>query len=224
MNDVRSVSRRDLLDHVANRLAALPRAGTPLVAIDGVDGSGKTRFADELVPLVEKYRRSALRASVDDFHNPRAVRYRLGKSSPEGYFLDSYDYVSMRRYLLDPLIAGEDIVHTARFDHVTDQVVESGERRVEPNSILILDGIFLHRDELRKLWSFSIFLHVPFEVSFARMAVRDGNAPDPSAGRNRRYLEGQKLYLAQCRPTEHASLVIDNSVIEAPKVIADRSV
>ncbi len=43
---------------------------------------------------------------------------------------------------------------------------------------MVIDGIFLHRDELVEAWDYSIFLDVPFEVSVARMAVRDGSAAD----------------------------------------------
>ena len=79
-----------------------------------------------------------------------------------------------------------------------------------PSAILLVDGIFLHRDELAGRWDFSMFLDVDFATSFARMAVRDGSPSDPDDPRNRRYVEGQRLYLAQCDPASRASLVIDN--------------
>ena len=52
---------------------------------------------------------------------------------------------------------------------------------------MVIDGIFLHRDELVEAWDYSIFLDVPFKLSVARMAARDGSAPDP-AGPQRRSL------------------------------------
>jgi uridine kinase len=222
MSDASSAVRSELLKTIARRLASLPTNAVLLVAIDGVDGSGKTCFADELVPHLEEAGRPVLRAGIDGFHNPRSIRYRLGRSSPLGYFLDSYDYGSLRRHLLDPLARGSDTVHTARFDYRTDQPVTTAVRRVEANSILLLDGIFLHRDELRPLWSCSVFLDVSFEVSFARMARRDGSSPDPEAEANRRYFEGQKLYLARCRPRDHAGFVVDNSALASPRVVIER--
>jgi uridine kinase len=44
------------------------------VAIDGVDGAGKTTFANELAEVVGGLGRPVIRASVDGFHNPRVVR------------------------------------------------------------------------------------------------------------------------------------------------------
>ena len=73
------------------------------VAIDGVDAAGKTTLADELVEPLTRTGRQVIRASVDGFHLPRAARYRRGPDSPEGYFLDSFDYPALRSALLDPL-------------------------------------------------------------------------------------------------------------------------
>jgi uridine kinase len=195
-----------LIETIAAAAAALPDRS--IVAIDGVDGAGKTTFGDRLKPLIERRGRKVLRASVDGFHNPRAIRYRRGKSDPLGYFLDSYDYAGLAQDLLDPFKSGETVVLTRQFDHRSDGQDKISEF-VDANAIMVFDGIFLHRDELRHFWDFSIFLRVPFSVSFERMARRDGTDPDPDAESNRRYYRGQLLYLQHCKPEERADLVIE---------------
>ena len=210
--------REALLERVAHEIASLGKRA--IVAVDGVDGSGKTSFADELAPMIERHGRPVVRAGVDGFHNPRAIRYRRGKDDPEGFFRDSYNYDSLRRHLLDPFRQGAAWVDVARFDHKTDRQMGS-ERRIEPSAILLLDGIFLHRDELHSLWDYSIFLAVPFTVSYARMAERDGSDPDPLAPENRRYYEGQKIYFRACRPQKRATAIIDNSCLEAPHFVSE---
>ncbi|NTI46351.1 uridine kinase [Agrobacterium rhizogenes] len=211
--------RTGFIEQLANQITTLE--GRVVVAVDGVDGSGKTTFADELALLVMKANHSVVRASVDGFHNPKEIRYRRGKSDPEGFFLDSYNYDGLRRLLLDPFRSGAALVDIARYDHATDEEI-SKPKSVEPSAILLLDGIFLHRDELQDQWDFSIFLSVPFSVSYARMAVRDGSNPDPLAPENRRYHQGQLIYLQTCKPEDRATIVIDNSVIEAPKLVHRR--
>ena len=89
-------------------------------------------------------------------------------------------------------------------------------------TVLVVDGIFLHRDELAGAWDVSVFLEVPFSETFARMAVRDGCPPDPEDEANRRYVEGQRIYLAQCDPPSRATLVIDNTDPQRPVVRARR--
>ena len=202
-------SRLSLLEQVASLTDAVQ--GRIIVAVDGVDGSGKTTFADELAPLVEQRGRQVIRASVDGFHNSRALRYVRGKDDPEGFFLDSYDYNCLRKFLLYPFRSGAAIVDIARFDHRLNQKVRVS-RRISPSAVLLLDGIFLHRDELREFWGFSVFLAVPFEVSYSRMAERDGSNPDPLAPGNRRYYEGQNIYLRSCKPEQRATVLIDNTM------------
>jgi uridine kinase len=193
------------------------------VAVDGVDGVGKTTFADQLGSTVARIGRPTIRSSVDGFHNPRELRYRRGKSSPEGFYLDSYDYAALRTHLLDPLAPGGSGVYRAEiFDHVTDAPLPVQEDLASAGSALILDGLFLHRQELRDHWDLSIFLAAPFDVTVARCAARGGGSPDPFAESNRRYVEGQRIYLREAQPQNRASVVIDYSDFAAPRIVAWR--
>jgi len=182
--------------------------GRVIVAIDGVDGAGKTTLADTLKPQIEALGKPVLRASVDGFHNPRVQRYAKGRDDPKGYFLDSFNTAAMLSCLVLPFRQGAKRLQTAQFDYRTDQLVEVFSD-VPENAALLIDGIFLHRDELFTHWDFSLFLEVPFEETFRRMALRDGLDPDPRAPSNRRYHQGQLIYFAQCKPHALACLVLE---------------
>lgn len=97
---------------------------------------------------------------------------------------------------------------TAPFETATD------------DAILLFDGVFLHRPELLPHWNLSFFFDAPFEVTVARMAARDGSSSDVNALENRRYVEGQRLYLQTCKPKCTATLVIDNEDLASPEIIA----
>lgn len=214
------VERQKLLEHVAEQILELPTNHTIRVAIDGVDGSGKTFFANELAQVLESAKRPIIRSSVDSFHNPKSVRYRMGKTSPEGYFRDSYNYPQLKETLLDPLSPdGSGRYRTAVFDHKLDAQVSLPEEQAQPNSILIFDGIFLHRPELRTYWDFSIFLEVGFNITFPRMAQRGDSSPNPLAPENHRYVAGQKRYLRACTPQKYATVVINNENLATPYIV-----
>ncbi|MGD0811949.1 MAG: hypothetical protein ABSA91_19910 [Acidimicrobiales bacterium] len=85
-------------------------------------------------------------------------------------------------------------------------------------AVVVIDGIFLHRDELVEAWDYSVFLDVPFEVPVARMAARDGSSPGPANPSVARYVDGQRMYLRACRPWERTTVVIDNSRPEFPRL------
>ena len=188
-----------------------------ILAIDGVDGAGKTTLADELAALVGPHR-PVVRASEDDFHRPAADRYALGRTSPEGFYRDSYDDPALIDRLLDPFAAGRDVV-TGVFDHRADRPRLAPSQPAAPDAVLILDGIFLHRPTLAGRWDRSIWLEVAPDVAIPRVARRGEGDPDAAAPSNRRYVEGQRLYLADADPWSRASWVIDNTDLDRPRIV-----
>ena len=207
------VTRRAVLDLVADRISRNARR----VGVDGPDGSGKTTFADELAGVLRARDRPVVRVSVDDFHHVRAVRYRQGRQSPAGFWADSFDYPRFRADVLDPFgPGGSGRYRPAAHDLVTDEILDPPWQTTPPSAVLVVDGLFLHRDELAEAWDLSVFLDVPFAVTAQRMAARDGSSPDPRHPGMRRYVEAQRIYFARCRPQQRATILIDNTDLTRP--------
>jgi uridine kinase len=135
------------------------------IGVDGPDAAGKSTFADRLAALMGP---AVLRASLDDFQRPREERYRRGRFSPQGYYLDAFDHAAARRVLLDPFLAGAATVRTATFDHRADTAIEEAAADVPSRAVLIVDGMFLLRPELRSAWALSVYLHVSGDESLRR--------------------------------------------------------
>ena len=210
--------RTAVVRQVADLIAGCRRPGRVLhVGIDGVDGAGKTVLGDELGEVLRGQGIDVVRASVDGFHHPAAVRYRQGRSSPRGFYEDSYDYAALRRELLDPLGEnGSGRYRPAVFDVGRDVPVDVPRWVGEADAVLMLDGIFLHRPELSGAFDLTVFVRVPFEVSVPRGSARDGGSADPASKTVRRYVQGQRHYLALCRPEVVADVVLDNTDLAAP--------
>lgn len=205
-----------VLDVLAARVSALHRPA--LVAVDGVDGAGKTTFADALAEVLRSSGVRVVRVSIDGFHRPRAERHRRGPTSPEGYFHDSFDLPAFRRYVLEPARAGA-VVRSAVFDHLADAPV-AGVVAPAAGAVVLADGVFLLRDELHDAWDLAVFLRVPFAAAYERLAARDGRPADPDDLANRRYRDGQELYLRTCRPEARADVVLDVTDVRAPVVVS----
>ena len=217
-----SEAHASLLARLADAVAGFHPDRRIRIAIDGVDGAGKTTLADALAPLVAARGRPVIRASVDDFHHPQRVRYARGRYSPDGFYLDSYDYDSFRRLLLDALSPGGSGQYVAkRFDLAHDTPFDLDPQHAAPTAALVVDGIFLHRPELRSCWDLSIFLTVDFNVSLPRGAARGPSfdAIDPDSPPHRRCVGGQRRYLAECVPEQQADIVIDYNDLQAPVIL-----
>lgn len=222
------MKRQELIDEIASRIVAVIRPHPVRVAIDGVDAAGKTTLADELVPALSNLGRPVIRASVDGFHNPAAIRKRRGALSPEGYYRDSFNYPALIDGLLRPLGPGGSLAfRRAVFDFRKDATVNAPVESAKPNAILVFDGVFLLRSELRAHFDFSIFLRADFAVTLPRAEQRDlslfGDIDEVRRRYRERYIPGQQLYLTSVEPEGWASLVIDNNDPKRPAIISGRA-
>ncbi len=216
--------RTSVIEELASRIAAVSRDHPTRVAVDGVDASGKTTLCDELVAPLEQLGCHVVRASIDSFHNPAAVRYHRGEYSAEGYYRDSFDYASLTESLLRPFgPSGSRRFRRAVFDFRTDSSVNAPVEEARPNSVLLLDGVFLLRPELREHWDISIFVRADFAVTVSRAEARDlalfGSAEAVRRRYDERYVPGQQIYLSECHPEQVASIVVDNNDLERPTLV-----
>jgi uridine kinase len=205
------------------------RLGHPArVAVDGRTASGKTTVADELGDALRARGRRVIRTSIDGFHRPKAERYARGRHSAEGYYYDARDLEAVRRLLLDPLgPSGDRFYRTASFDLEADRPVELPPVHAAIDEILIVDGTFLQRPELRDAWDLVLFVDVPEPLASARGVDRDQDRlGGKQAAENlyrERYRPAFALYEQLSRPREHAHILLDNADFNAPTFRIQRS-
>ena len=173
-------------DALARAAALVPDLSRPVVAVDGVDGAGKTTFADALAERLRGQGRDVMRASIDGFHHPLAHRRAEGRTS-QAVFERHFDYAALRRELVEPWRAGPPTSYRiAVHDVVTDEMLDLPPRPVPAEGVLVLDGLFCQRPELAGCWDLVILLDVPSHVG------------------------AQRTYFRRCDPRGRADLVIDN--------------
>jgi uridine kinase len=204
------VPDRDLLAEVAD---LVPHRGSAcvFVGVDGVDGVGKTTFADALAGQLD---RPVVRISVDDFHHVRAVRHRIGPDSAEGFWLDAFDYERLIADVFAPLRT-ELRYRPRAHDLAGDRVLEPAWEAAPPGAVVVVDGLFLQRPELVRWWDLVLFLDAPFEITARRLEERDG----PSPGGYGRYIGAADLYFAACDPKGGADVLVDVADAEAPRIV-----
>ncbi len=221
------MTRQAVLGELLDRVRSVRRGGRALIAIDGLDGAGKSVLVSELVDLATRGdarppaedNRPLASVSIDGFHLPRSVRYAHGRG-PESFYRDSYDYASFVDTVVAPLRRGGPIVPSV-WDVDADEPVTPEPLDLPDDCVLLVDGIFLHRPELRDLWDAGVWVEVPFTVSVPRGNARFPhlNDADPESESNRRYVGGQRLYFAEAAPWDHATWVLDNTDLDRPTLI-----
>ncbi len=190
-----------------------------VIGINGIDGSGKTKFAEALEKFLISRNYETQAIHLDDFHNPRAFRY-AGENQIENYYNRSFNVNLIVEKLLSPL--RRNIAFATRLtvlDWRTDKYDVEREYSINQNTIVIFEGVFLFRKELSPYIDYKIFLDIPFEESWRRALIRDANLSEAELKKyDEKYLPAQARYLEEYPPQKVADMVIDNTDWEQPHI------
>jgi uridine kinase len=214
----------EIIEKILEAIRSVKNERPALVAFDGVDTAGKTTLADAAAEQMRRHGPGTpVRVSLDKFHYPKNIRNARGALSHEGYFHDSFDYTSVLECVIKPVRENAGHLVPGVFDYNANSKITLRPIPVSPDLVVLFDGIFLNRDELASVWDLSIFLDISFDTMRQRALARDLTLfPAEEEIRKRyenRYIPGQRLYLAQCRPQERAHIVIDNNDYHHPCII-----
>jgi len=216
-----TAGRKAVLDELAALIVNVSSGRGLRVAIDGRTASGKTTLADEIAIAIQAGGRPVIRTSVDGFHRPKFQRYARGRYSAEGYYHDARDLDAIRTMLLDPLgPSGNGFYRTASFDLDADKAIEQEPQLAPADAVLIVDGTFLQRPELRDGWDLTIFVATSETVAEQRGVDRDS---DRLGGKEaaehlfaQRYRPAFELYDRLCSPAQSADVIVKNDDFSLP--------
>ncbi|HFI2424356.1 hypothetical protein OCE55_08125 [Bacillus paranthracis] len=211
---------KEIVDHILKLYSTHPTR----VGVSGITASGKTTFANELAEEIKKRGLPVTRASIDDFHNPRLIRYAQGKESAKGYYEDAHDYTAFKERLLKPLgpngnLQYETISHNLK----TDIPVHNEPLMAQTNMVLIVDGTFLLKKDIEYLFDYKIFVDTNFEIARKRGAKREteafGSYKEAEKMFLNRYHAACKMYIEEHNPKDCADVVFRNSDLAKPELI-----
>ncbi|WP_432880171.1 uridine kinase [Kribbella sp. CA-245084] len=216
--------RAEVLGELASDVLAVQRSHPVRVAIDGCSAAGKTTLADELADVLRgRTGREVIRAGIDYFKRAPELRTAYPIDSPESYYFEMYDNDAIRDRLLAPLGPGGDRSYVVGIrDASARSVLDSPVQTAAPDAVLLADGAFLQRRELDEFWDLRIYIHVSFETVLRRGTERDQAWMDsPAAAEQRylnRYIPGERMYVDDVHPADHAELVVNNEDPAAPSL------
>jgi HAD superfamily hydrolase (TIGR01549 family) len=187
-----------------------------VIGINGIDGAGKTKFADSLEKFMISRGYETQAIHLDDFHNPGALRY-AGEDQVENYYNRSFNISLIIEKLLAPLRKKSSFpTRLTVLDLPTDKYDIEKEYSFNHNTIVIFEGVFLFRKELSPYIDYKIFLDIPFEESLKRASVRDSE--DIINKYESKYLPAQARYLEEYPPHQVADMIIGNTDWEQPHI------
>ncbi|PFR89170.1 uridine kinase [Bacillus cereus] len=216
--------RKQNIKEIIDRILTLKLTHPIRVGVSGITASGKTTFANELAEEIKKRGLPVTRASIDDFHNPRLIRYAQGKESAKGYYEDAHDYTAFKERLLKPLGPNGKLQYeTISHNLITDIPVYNTPIFAQPNMVLIVDGTFLLKKDFAYLFDYKIFVDTNFEIARKRGAKREteafGSYKEAEKMFLNRYHAACKMYIEEHNPKDCADVVFRNSDLAKPELI-----
>ena len=187
-----------------------------VVGITGIDSSGKTLFTESLAKFLISKNQKVQVISLDDFHNPRQVRYS-GEHQAENYYHRSFNIRAIIESLLIPIHEkGEYSIKLTLLDLQTDKYDRIKKYHFHQDTIVLFEGVFLFREELSPYLDYKIFLDIPFQESKKRASMRDSEVD--LSKYDEKYLPAQSRYLKEYSPQDTADMVINNTNWEYPYI------
>lgn len=176
--------------------AARTQSGPLVVAIDGRSGTGKSTLAGALAD-----RLGARVIEGDDFY---AGGTGIEGDPPQSRAARCIDWQSQRR-VLSALRTGQAASYRAFDWDAFDGSLAPVATVVAPARILILEGAYSARPELRDLLDLTILATVPQPVREARLVRREGEI----GPWERQWHEAEDWYFAHAAPEAGFDLVLD---------------
>ena len=173
------------------------------VAIDGCVGAGKSALAKGIRNSIGNV--SILRC--DHFYRP-LNEYPAKALSPARAYELYFSWERMRNEALVPLRRGEE----ARYQRYEWAIDALGVWIVVgPSPIVLVEGVYSSRPELRELLDAIIFVDAPREVRLQRMFARGRLPNDPTNDWMIPWTVTEEWYIEHIQPRESADLILENA-------------
>lgn len=218
--------RREVLSALVDDILARRPAGQPMrVAIDGRSAAGKSTTAGELADLLTDRGMTVIAISIDHFHRPGHKYRSMNREwTPETYFDQGFDYALFERLVLAPVTeGGTRIVQPRHWNSFLDEPFPVEQVEVPTDAILLVEGVFLARDEFRTAFDYRVWVSISIDTMIRRGRERDAAMVGSADEAERRYRQLTTplhlLYEERCRPKELADAVLEHETPATPTLV-----
>lgn len=196
------LSAERIIDIIRNKLEQA--TGPYVVAIDGGSGAGKSTIAHAVADRLD-----GVVIPCDDFFSVHVTDLEWNKMPANARADSCLNWRRLKAEALIPLKEGRPAKWKA-LDFESGQQADGtyslkdSFEVAEPKRLIVLEGAFASRAELRDEIDFAVLVDVPAPVRHARLRSRE--APEVLEYWHARWDEAEELYLAQLQ----ADLVVSN--------------
>lgn len=191
-----------------------------LIAIDGVDGSGKSMLADRLVGALIEAGTPAVLLRVDDFRRP--IIWGSGaRTEADVYYDDYYDLELLDRGAR-AFLGGDLSFEIPVFDSRTER--HQGRRAIAfgESALAVVEGVFAQRVAAVRQVAAIVYIETSRDEARRRILARDTargrTVADVTHRIGARYFPAQDRYLREHDPLAYVNALIEHERVGAPQL------
>ncbi|ELS03914.1 uridine kinase [Xenococcus sp. PCC 7305] len=190
----------------------VPTQRSVLVAISGIDGSGKGFIAAQLRDLLKAQRLNCVVINGDGWLNLPEKRFDLHKS-PDYFYLNAFRFREMFTQLVLPLREHRSIKIEVDFVEETARDYRKHLYDFKDVDIILLEAIYLLQPTFISYYDLAFWIDCSFETALERALARaqEGlSTAETVKAYQTIYFPAQEIHFQQDNPQSLATIIINN--------------
>ena len=201
-----------VVEIITSRRRELAPQASSLVAISGIDGSGKSTIAQQVVERLQGRGLNAVSIGLDAWHHPPEKRFN--KDAPAQHFYHhAFRFDELFHLLINPLRHNRSAHITVELTRLPENDLYLHSYDLDEVDVIVLEGIFLFKNELRENYDLAFWVECSFETALRRAVLRNQEGlSEEEIIRDYRtiYFPAQRLHFRRDDPKSMVSGIVEN--------------
>jgi uridine kinase len=162
----------EIVDSIIAKSKSSSSPACNLVAISGIDGSGKSTIATQLVDTLNSTNLNTVLFTIDLWHYPQDVRFSQ-ENPGDHFYQNAFRFDTLFNSVIEPLKQTRSIdVEVDLLDFLKDSYYKH-RFNYKNVDVILLEGIFILKQDLRHHYDLSFWIECSFETALKRAILRN---------------------------------------------------
>ncbi|MEO1352307.1 MAG: uridine kinase [Cyanobacteria bacterium J06635_15] len=209
---MRPITLTQAVERVTHQRAVSPITKALLVAISGIDGSGKGYITSKMAQLLTSRNLNTATINIDGWLNLPAKRF--SNTQPAAHFYqNAVRFEALFAQLVLPLRDRRSIYLEANYAEETALEYRQHSYQFEAIDVILLEGIYLLKRQFQATYDLSFWIECSFETALERAISRSQEGLSPAetvAAYQTLYFPAQRIHFERDQPQQAATAIIHN--------------
>jgi len=209
----RPITLEQAVDRVVHQRTLLSEAKALLIALSGIDGSGKGYITRKMAGLLaQQHPLKIATINIDGWLNLPDQRFRSPHPAKQFYH-HAIRFEALFAQLVLPLRDCRSIYLEADYAEETASEYRQHIYRFEDIDVILLEGIYLLKRQFQSMYDLSFWIECSFETALERAITRSQEGLSPAetvAAYQTIYFPAQRIHFERDQPQKAATALIHN--------------